>query len=97
MLLAAATSSARCAVFRSDSSEVSLFAANPHPLPTSTRTPMARSIGRSERLDLAIANAHVLLMRRRPANVGIAQPGTIEGGENVLQLRARGLHRGGGL
>ena len=44
MLLAAATSTARRAVLLSDSSEVSLFAANPHPSPTSTRTPMARSM-----------------------------------------------------
>src|SRR5438270_788849 len=43
MLLAAATSSARFAVARSEASLVSLDAANPHPLPTSTRTPIARS------------------------------------------------------
>src|SRR5438045_5768618 len=43
MLLAAATSSARFAVARSEASLVSLDAANPHPLPTSTRTPTARS------------------------------------------------------
>src|ERR1044071_1399980 len=43
-LLAAATSSARAAVRRIDSSLTSLDAANPQPLPTSTRTPIARSI-----------------------------------------------------
>src|ERR1051325_322247 len=42
-LLAAATSSARAAVRRIDSSLVSLDAAKPQPLPTSTRTPMARA------------------------------------------------------
>ena len=43
MLLADATSSARNAVARSDASLVSLDDANPQPLPTSTRTPIARS------------------------------------------------------
>ena len=43
MLLAAATSSARRAVFRSYAALTSLVAANPHPFPISTRTPTARS------------------------------------------------------
>src|SRR6266550_4401239 len=43
ILLAAATSSARLAVSRIDASLVSLDAAKPQPLPTSTRTPTARS------------------------------------------------------
>ena len=43
MLLAAATSSARFAARRIEASLMSLDAANPHPFPTSTRTPTARS------------------------------------------------------
>jgi hypothetical protein len=48
-------------------------------------------------IDLAIAHFHVLLLRLGVADVGVAEGGGAERSENVIELRTRRLHAGGGL